>query len=132
MQRCSCWPHPCCGSSALWRVEIMSDSVRGGGKGKEAQDERIVTIRNPYGLHARPAAEFVKLSSRFTSKVYVEKDGLEVNGKSIMGVMMLAAECGSNLRIRASGVDAIEAVEALATLVGNHFGEAESDYEVED
>jgi len=109
----------------------MGDSVRGGGKGRKARGERIVTIRNPHGLHARPAAEFVKLSSRFTSKISVEKDGLEVNGKSIMGVMMLAAECGSNLRIRACGVDAVEAVEALATLVGNHFGEAESDYEVE-
>ncbi len=109
----------------------MGDSVRGEGKGREARGERIVTIRNPHGLHARPAAEFVKLSSRFTSKISVEKDGLEVNGKSIMGVMMLAAECGSNLRIRARGVDAVEAVEALATLVGNHFGETESDYEVE-
>ena len=109
----------------------MSDSVSGGGKGKEAQGERIVTIRNPYGLHARPAAEFVKLSSRFTSKVYVEKDGLEVNGKSIMGVMMLAAECGSSLKIVAVGEDASQAVEALAELVQNHFGETDADYEIE-
>jgi phosphocarrier protein HPr len=96
-----------------------------------SERERIVVIGNRYGLHARPAAEFVKLSSRFKAKVTVEKDGLEVNGKSIMGVMMLAAECGSTLRIRAVGEDATEALEALATLVSNHFGETESDYEVE-
>lgn len=90
-----------------------------------------MTIRNRYGLHARPAAEFVKLSSNFASKITVEKDGLEVNGKSIMGVMMLAAECGSKLRIRAVGQDADEAVEALATLVRDRFGETESHYEIE-
>jgi phosphocarrier protein len=109
----------------------VSDSIRRDGNEKEAHGERIVIIRNPYGLHARPAAEFVKLSSQFTSRIKVEKDGLEVNGKSIMGVMMLAAECGSSLRIRADGQDAVEAVEALATLVGDRFGEAESDYEIE-
>ncbi len=95
------------------------------------QAERTVKIENRYGLHARPAAEFVKLSSRFSAKVTVEKDGLEVNGKSIMGVMMLAAECGSSLRITAIGDDADEAVDALAGLVENRFGESEKDYEVE-
>lgn len=93
--------------------------------------ERTVTIENRYGLHARPAAEFVKLSSKFTSVITVEKDGLEVNGKSIMGVMMLAAECGSNLRIRAAGTDSEEAVEALVQLIQSRFGESESDYEVD-
>jgi len=73
----------------------------------------------------------VKLSSRFTAAVSVEKDGLEVNGKSIMGVMMLAAECGSTLTIRAVGDDAGDAVDALAALVQGRFGEAESDYEIE-
>jgi phosphocarrier protein len=89
-----------------------------------------VTIRVPnrLGLHARPAAEFVKLSSRFNSSVTVEKDGLEVNGKSIMGVMMLAAEFGSSLRIRAEGVDAPDAVTALSRLVESGFGEREIDY----
>ena len=93
--------------------------------------EKTVRIENRYGLHARPAAEFVKLSSRFTSVITVEKDGLEVNGKSIMGVMMLAAECGSSLRIRASGSDSQQAVEALVSLVRDRFGESESDYEIE-
>ena len=109
----------------------MSDPVQGDGKGNGGHRERMVTIRNRYGLHARPAAEFVKLSARFTSKVTVEKDGLEVNGKSIMGIMMLAAECGASLKISAVGADAAEAVEALATLVNERFGESESDYEVE-
>jgi len=96
------------------------------------QSEAVVTILNRYGLHARPAAEFVKLASRFGSTVMVEKDGLEVNGKSIMGVMMLAAECGSSLRIRAVGDDAREAVDELTRLVGRQFGETDSDYEVDD
>ncbi len=95
------------------------------------QAEQTVTIANRYGLHARPAAEFVKLSSRFSARITVEKDGLEVNGKSIMGVMMLAAECGSSLRISAVGEDAADAVEALAALVASRFGESEADYEVE-
>ncbi len=100
-------------------------------KSRGGQGERIVVILNRYGLHARPAAEFVKLSSTFKAKVTVEKEGLEVNGKSIMGVMMLAAECGSTLRIRAVGDDAEEALAALATLVSERFGETESDYEIE-
>ena len=82
-----------------------------------------VTVANVYGLHARPAAEFVKLANRFTSEIMVIKDGLEVNGKSIMGVMMLAAERGSQIEIRARGADAREAVEALVRLVADGFGE---------
>lgn len=82
-----------------------------------------VRIRNREGLHARPAAEFVKLASRFTSEVWVEKDGLEVNGKSIMGVLMLAAEAGATLRIRVAGEDAERALEALTGLVARGFGE---------
>ena len=108
----------------------MSDS-RPLEKSHGGQGERIVVILNRYGLHARPAAEFVKLSSTFRAKVTVEKEGLEVNGKSIMGVMMLAAECGSTLTIRAVGDDAEEALEALVTLVSERFGETESDYEIE-
>ncbi len=82
-----------------------------------------VTVANAYGLHARPAAEFVKLASTFKSEILVSKDGLEVNGKSIMGVMMLAAEKGSSLQIRAIGVDAEQAVVALCALVARGFGE---------
>ena len=132
MPRCS-WPvqrlRGC--SGACWR-ERHSDLDRTGMNGDSSLVERTVTIRNRYGLHARPAAEFVKLSSLFSARIMVEKDGLEVNGKSIMGVMMLAAEFGSSLRIRATGSDAVEAVDALATLVTNGFGESAADYEVED
>ncbi len=85
--------------------------------------ERTVEIVNRMGLHARPAAEFVKLAGRFKAVILVEKDGLEVNGKSIMGVLMLAAEHGSRLRIQASGSDAEEAVEALSDLVNRGFEE---------
>lgn len=85
--------------------------------------ERTVEIVNRLGLHARPAAEFVKLAGRFKAEVLVEKDGLEVNGKSIMGVLMLAAEHGSRLRIQASGSDAEEAVAALSDLVNRGFEE---------
>jgi phosphocarrier protein HPr len=82
-----------------------------------------VQIVNKYGLHARPAAEFVKLANRFKSEVWIRKDEVEVSGKSIMGVMMLAAECGSTVSIRASGEDAQDAVSALVQLVDNRFGE---------
>jgi phosphocarrier protein HPr len=82
-----------------------------------------VTIVNKYGLHARPAAEFVKLANRFGAEVWIRKDEVEVSGKSIMGVMMLAAEFGSDVHIRATGEDAHDAVEALAELVRSRFGE---------
>jgi phosphocarrier protein HPr len=85
--------------------------------------ERNVVIMNRYGLHARPAAEFVKLASQFRATIMVRKDDLEVNGKSIMGMMMLAAECGSEIAIRADGADAAEALDALAELVTSRFGE---------
>jgi phosphocarrier protein len=86
--------------------------------------ERDATIVNPLGLHARPAAQFVRLASSFASDILVSKDGLDVNGKSIMGVMMLAAECGSAIRIRASGDDAERALEARCTLIADGFGES--------
>jgi phosphocarrier protein len=85
--------------------------------------ERAVRIINELGLHARPAAEFVKVASRFRSEIAVSKDEVAVNGKSVLGVMTLAAECGSALLIRAEGDDADAAVVALATLVQNGFHE---------
>lgn len=85
--------------------------------------ERLATIVNPLGLHARPAAQLVKLASRFSAQVEIVKDGTPVNGKSIMGVMMLAAEHGSSLLIRADGTDAAAAVDALVALVNDGFGE---------
>jgi phosphocarrier protein len=86
--------------------------------------EREATIVNQEGLHARPAAKIVRLASNFNSEIELCKDGLAVNGKSIMGVMMLAADCGSSIVIRADGPDAVEAVKALAQLVAGGFGEA--------
>ena len=77
--------------------------------------EQKIVITNRLGLHARPAAEFVKLASKFQSEVSLRKDDAWVNGKSIMGVMTLAAEFGSALTIRAEGDDAQAAVKALAT-----------------
>ncbi len=85
--------------------------------------KRDVTIVNPLGLHARPAAQFVKLASSFASHIELVRDGTPVNGKSIMGVMMLAAECGAILTVQAEGADAEEAVAALAQLVAGGFGE---------
>ena len=83
--------------------------------------EITVQIVNRAGMHARPASEFVRTAGGFKSEVRVEKDGLEVNGKSIMGVLMLAAEEGSDLIIRAEGDDAEQALSALADLVARGF-----------
>jgi phosphocarrier protein len=87
---------------------------------KAAKD---LTIENRNGLHARPAALFVKTSSRFRAEVWVEKDGERVNGKSIMGLMMLAAGKGSVLRITAEGEDADTLIHELEQLVRSRFGE---------
>src|SRR5689334_2494474 len=86
--------------------------------------ERSVQIVNKTGLHARPAAEIVKTAARFGSDITIVRDDLEVNGKSIMGVMMLAAECGSTILVRAQGDDADAAVDALVALVSSKFGES--------
>lgn len=85
--------------------------------------ERTVTIVNKNGLHARPAAEIVKAAAKFSSEIVILRDDLEVNGKSIMGVLMLAAECGSSITLRATGPDETAAVDALATLISTKFGE---------
>jgi phosphocarrier protein len=87
------------------------------------EQERTVQVRNKFGLHARPAAEFVKLANQFKSEILVRKYDLEVNGKSIMGMMMLAAECGVEITVRAAGPDAEEAVNSLVQLVEQGFGE---------
>jgi phosphocarrier protein HPr len=92
-----------------------------------AEDENTVvktlTILNKLGLHARPAAMFVRIANRYSCEITVEKDGEEVNGKSIMGLMMLAAGCGSELRVAASGDDAEKAVNELADLIQRKFDE---------
>ncbi|MDB4907576.1 MAG: sugar transporter subunit [Gemmatimonadetes bacterium] len=86
--------------------------------------ERIVQIVNRNGLHARPAAEIVKTSAKYRSEITLVREDLEVNAKSIMGVMMLAAEYGSELLLRAVGEDADQALDALALLIANRFGES--------
>ncbi len=85
--------------------------------------ERNVDIVNRLGLHARAAAKLVTLASKFSSDVRVRKDGREVSGKSIMGVMMLAAAQGSQVTLIAEGEDAAAALEELAGLVADRFGE---------
>ncbi|MDE2974106.1 MAG: HPr family phosphocarrier protein [Gemmatimonadota bacterium] len=82
-----------------------------------------VEVPNRAGMHARPCAEFVKLAGSFSSSITVTKDRLSVNGKSIMGVLMLAAERGSALTIAADGEDAAQAVEALGQLIRGGFDE---------
>jgi phosphocarrier protein HPr len=86
--------------------------------------EREVKIVNKLGIHARPAAEIVKTAGKFKSTIIIVRDDLEVNAKSIMGVMMLAAEFGSMIVVRAIGDDADAALDALATCVANKFGES--------
>jgi len=82
---------------------------------------RELTISNEEGLHARPAAKFVKLATQFSSDIWVEKDDEEINGKSIMGLMMLAAAKGSVIRVSAEGEDAEQAIEKISELVNNGF-----------
>lgn len=84
---------------------------------------RELTISNALGLHARPAAMFVQLASKFSSEITVERGGERVNGKSIMGIMMLAAGKGLKITVTAEGADAAEAVSALEELVNSKFGE---------
>ncbi|MGC2627316.1 MAG: HPr family phosphocarrier protein [Candidatus Udaeobacter sp.] len=85
--------------------------------------EKEVTIVNRLGLHARPAAMFVRIASRHRAEIWVTKEGEEINGKSIMGLMMLAAGQGSKLRIRCDGPDADKAIEELEELIKAGFNE---------
>lgn len=87
--------------------------------------DKSVTIVNKLGLHARAAAKFVTLASSFSSVIKVARNGQEVNGKSIMGIMMLAASRGSEIRLSADGEDEAAAVEQLADLITRRFGENE-------
>jgi phosphocarrier protein HPr len=81
------------------------------------------TIRNRLGLHARAAALLVKTANRFASEVTIEKDGLEVNGKSIMGILMLAASKGTKITLKVEGRDSVQALQTLGRLIENKFGE---------
>jgi len=85
--------------------------------------EKTLKIQNELGLHARAATKLVQLATKFPCEVTVTKDGHEVNGKSIMGVLMLVASKGSTITVRAKGERAAEAVAAIAALVDDKFGE---------
>lgn len=85
--------------------------------------KKTITVQNKLGLHARPAAMVVSEASRFGSEIHLNKDGLEVNAKSIMGVMMLAAGMGSQIIITADGEDEVSAIQALEILFASKFSE---------
>lgn len=80
-------------------------------------------IINRLGLHARAAAQFVQIAGKFSAEVFVEKDDFEVNGKSIMGILMLAAPQGTLIRVRTEGDDAAEAMSAIGQIINDKFGE---------
>ena len=92
-------------------------------KNNESRVSREVVVQNQLGLHARPASMFVKKATGFESEILVEKDGEEINGKSIMGLMMLAAGPGTTLTVTAKGSDAAEALNELEELVNRNFEE---------
>ena len=84
---------------------------------------RTVTVVNQLGLHARAAAKFVHIATRYAAQVRVTRESRQMDGKSIMGILLLAAACGSTITISADGTDELAAVEALAALVQSGFGE---------
>jgi phosphocarrier protein len=86
-------------------------------------DMQAFTIKNRLGLHARAAALLVKTANKFASEVTIEKDGLEVNGKSIMGILMLAASKGTKITLKVEGRDSVQALQTLGRLIENKFGE---------
>jgi phosphocarrier protein len=86
---------------------------------------RNIEIINKLGMHARAAAQFVQLASSFSSHIEIEKDNRRVNGKSIMGVMMLAASKGSTVTLHADGEDEDQSIDSLADLINNRFNEEE-------
>ena len=98
-------------------------SRRGSTASPSRKIEKDVPVINRLGLHARPAAMFVKTANQFNCEVFVEKDGETVNGKSIMGLMMLAAGQGSKLHIRCEGPDADKAIKELEELIKARFNE---------
>ena len=85
--------------------------------------QHVVTIRNRAGMHTRPAAALVKLAAKYKAEFFIEKDGLEINGKSIIGVMTLAAEQGSTMLLKLDGEDEQEALKDIVALVERGFDE---------
>lgn len=92
-----------------------------------AKAERTVELTNKMGLHARPSTQIATTASRFAAEVQISKDDTVVDAKSVLDLLMLAAECGSQLTILAQGPDAAEAVDAIAKLVEGRFGELDVD-----
>ncbi|MCB5262144.1 MAG: HPr family phosphocarrier protein [Candidatus Cloacimonetes bacterium] len=86
-----------------------------------------VTITNKMGLHARPSALMVRAATKYRSEFHIEKDGTTINGKSIMGVMMLAAECGSTIELIADGVDEEYLIDEISQMIKSGFGEHNED-----
>lgn len=101
----------------------MQHALRAGMSARKIDITRDLVVSNKLGIHARPAAMFVKIASKFDSDIFVEKDGERVNGKSIMGLMMLAAGPGSKLKVIASGADAQQAVTEIEALLKRKFDE---------
>lgn len=98
----------------------MSSAKKGGGK---SVSQREFVVLNKQGIHARPAAQFVKIANRFSCNVFVEKDGERINGKSIMGLMMLAAGPGSKLTVLCEGEDSSQALSEIEDLIKRKFDE---------
>jgi phosphocarrier protein HPr len=96
---------------------------RSAGAAQGQRIEKEIMVINRLGLHARPAAMFVRIASRFRSEIWVEKEGEQINGKSIMGLMMLAAGQGSKLLIRCEGPDADRAMQEIEELINRRFNE---------
>jgi len=96
---------------------------KGAGAEHSQKVEKEIAVVNRLGLHARPAAMFVRIASRYRCEVWVDKEGEEVNGKSIMGLMMLAAGKGSTLHLRCEGPDADRAAEEIEELINSKFNE---------
>jgi phosphocarrier protein len=111
-------------AQAMQGVEV---ATVGAGSSREAAGEGLVerrfTLRNEHGLHARTATQFVQVASRFMAEIEIEKDGQRQDGKSVVGVLMLLADKGSAITVRARGGDAQAAVEAIDTLIAARFGE---------
>jgi phosphocarrier protein HPr len=99
----------------------MSAAKKPADSGSKVKKEIVIT--NKLGIHARPAAMFVKTANQFNCEVFVEKDGETVNGKSIMGLMMLAAGPGSKIRVQADGADAAQAMHEIEALIKRKFDE---------
>jgi len=93
------------------------------GNGSNSAVKMTFTIQNKLGLHARAASQFVQLTNKFNADIMVIKGRHEVNGKSIMGIMMLAAAMGSRITVKAKGSDAHDAIDAIGRLINDKFGE---------